>query len=423
MVPAIFAAVALTRIQSVTSMRDESTDGSLFGPLDGSLDRVSPCFPIGAFLLWMVTTAFGGDGLMAASGLSAALCAPGALLAWPCLWALACGQLRERSFLRVSPGVLESLRKTTVIHFEEANSLVTNELRVVAVMPAPDARADQWLAAAIALIQDQDTDVAKALLQFGVEHRIRIKPATGTSASAVGIVRGSLPDPVGIAAIGPLQAMSLAGFSVEGLESTIDHHQELGRLALLVATEQPVRSTYGVIFLAHPLRKGAVEAVRILREANYAVQLGETGVQLPGAVASLRQLRLQPADPELRDLSGTLRVACASKSLDGRAPSLTLVLGASSAQARTGVANCWLGSDDPRMVPEAIGFATAFARRKTYALGLIGTLPGAVLLLLASGLLPLSQAISIVGVMGIALAAVLPQALRFAPRVIDHSDR
>ncbi len=264
---------------------------SLFGEFGNALDRLAALVPISAIVTWGATRLAGGDGINAAVILCASLVPPGVLLAWPALWKTASAMLRRLAVDNVMPRDLGRLAEARAVVFQDPASIVADRIRVVGTAPAEGTSPGALLAIAAALYRDGPQEEARALMDFGVAHRIRIGKASGVDVTA-GLVRGNVPDQFGMVVAGPEAAMLASGVDFSGLEQVISHHRELGRAVLLVATAEPTRKILSAIFLAHPARPGAIEAVRALRASGFDIRIGHAVDRLPGAEASLRQLKL-----------------------------------------------------------------------------------------------------------------------------------
>jgi hypothetical protein len=389
------------------------------GEIGERLDQDAALLPLAAALVAGVTGVLGGSACSAAIYLCASLVSPGVILAWPILWETGSGLLRGRFRSVATPEELRALAKVGPVVFVDPACLVSTAVRVVGLATAPGTTPAKLIAVATALYRDGPTDLARALLEFGVAHRIRIKEATGFSQGEDGIVRASLADPVGIAAAGPLEAMGRAGFQATGIDEEIGHHRELGRAILLVAGVEPFQSTLGAIFLGHPLRSGALAALRGLRSSGHEVAIFGLLEEMPGASASLRKAGLGPALSAHRENADALLVlGDGSKSVAKGWRGMQMSFGERSPRAAQ-MRQCHVASDDPHAIVDVLGFAKSFARRRRFAATLVAVTPIATLGLIASGLMPPDQAISAAGLAGTIIANLLPQALRIVPRVAN----
>ena len=341
---------------------------------------------------------------------------PGAVLIWAYLCDTARSVLAGRRVQVADMAALTTLAGRKAIVLGEPGLLIAPRPKVISIMPVGDVKPGEIVGAASALLGDDDGDVARGLHEFGVSHRLRVPAVTPLAADTPALHRGRLPDrrvvEIGVVASSAISADERAPFADQ-----LARAAELHRVVLALREVEPAPRLLGLIVLAKHARPGALETVRTLRKADFTLALAtaEIDPKDQDALSGLEIARGQDGPPTaigiVRPGQAPLEACAATIHFGGRAQ-------ADGGQDREIV----ISRDDPRTLVDLLQFVRDLKVRTRMAV-IIANLPGVVLLAAALGYLPASPLfVTLVALAGIALAVVMPQALRLSPTLANEVD-
>jgi len=294
--------------------------------------------------------------------------------------------------------------------------LVANRLKVISIMPVGESKPGEIVGIAAALLQDEDSDVARGLQDFGVSHRLRLPPVKPLEAGAPSLRRGRLPDR-SVVEVGPIVTSSISEAEQAPFAEQIARATELHRQILALTEVEPMPRLLGLVVLARAARPGASETVRTLRKAGFALALAPVDID-PRDKEPLDGLALDGAAELPASAIGLMRA--------GQSPlqscAATIQFGGRAKAMREDDCEIVVARDDPRTVVDLLQFARDFRVRTRVAI-VVANLPGIALLAAALGHLPATPlVVSIAVLAGVALAVAVPQALRLSPTLANEVD-
>ena len=370
---------------------------------------------------WLLGIALVGMTLLESSPqamLLAALAAmsPGAVLVWAALCDTARAVLAERRVYVADPSALFALTEHKAILFGDPGMLIARRPKVISIMPVVESKPGEIVGIAAALLEADDSDVARGLQDFGVAHRLRLPPIKLLEAGAPSLHRGRLPNG-SVVEIGPIEASPVSEAEQAPFVAQIARATELHRSVLALAEIEPIPRLLGLLVLANATRPGASETVRTLRKAGFALAVAPADID-PRHQESLNGLALDDAADLPTSAIGLAR--------PGQPPlqscATTIHFGGRANAAPEVDCEIVIARDDPRTVVDLLQFARDF-RMRTRAAIVVANLPGIALLAAALGHLPATPLIVTGTVLaGIALAVVGPQALRLSPTLANEVD-
>jgi hypothetical protein len=370
---------------------------------------------------WLFGIALVGMSLLELSPqafLLAALAAmsPGAVLVWAALCDTARAVLARRRAYVADPSALFALTEHKAILFGDRSMLIASRPKVISIMPVGESKPGEIVGIVAALLEADDSDIARGLQDFGVSHRLRLPPIKFLEAGAPSLHRGRLPDR-SVVECGPIGALSVSETERAPFAEQLARAAELHREVLALTEIEPMPRLLGFVVMARDARPGVSEAVRTLRKAGFALALAPAHVD-PRDHEALNGLALddaadlppsaigliRPGQPPLQSCAATIQFC-------GRAKA-----------TREDDCEIVVARDDPRTVVDLLQFARDF-RIRTRAAIVAANLPGVALLAAALGHLPATPLIVTVTVLaGIALSVVGPQALRLSPTLANEVD-
>lgn len=339
-----------------------------------------------------------------------AVISPGAVLAWASLSDTARSVLSRRQVHFANAEFLIDLSHLRRWLLRSPTILVSDRVRLVSLYPAADIKPGELVALAAAATVAEESDIARAIQEFGVSHRVRL-PAPGRARDGE--------------ALAPRQARLANGTLVElcPFDDTLDlaAHRETIALArsqhrkvMAVVERVPDPRVLGAIAFAVGARVGAVEALRVMRDRGHDVMLAAAPRDEADEIVlkSLNVARLDPTSPQHQPAVPVWRgSAGAADAGDG----LAVSFGAVQAGAAPPAAQIIVAREDARALTDLARFAEDF-RRRTRIVTLLASAPGWVLIAAAFGYLPATPfLVTGVALIGIAVAAVTPQVLRLSP--------
>lgn len=334
---------------------------------------------------------------------------PGLVLAWASLSDTARAILSKRqvhfsdatSLQRLSRGRRWLLRAPTV--------LVSDRVKLVSLYPAADIRPGELVGLAAAATMDDESDIARAIQEFGVSHRIRL-PALRQrhDGPSVGPRRATLANGTVVELCAADETLDLAAHA-EAIELAHAQH----RIVLAVVERVPNSRVLGVLVFAISARAGAPEALRLLRDRKIAVTLTAPPRDAADELA-LKSLRIGRGGEGRADDTATAILHGAEASADNAG--LAVGFGARRVSA---VSHIVVAREDARSLVDLARFADDFQTR-TRIVTLLASAPGLVLIAAAVGYVPVTPfLVTGVAIIGIAIATVAPQVLRLSP-VLDN---
>lgn len=341
---------------------------------------------------------------------------PGAVLVWGALCDTARAVLARRRVHVADPTALFALTEPKAILFGDRAMLIAGRPKVISIVPVGESKPGEIVGIAAALVEEDDSDVARGLQEFGVSHRLRLPPVKLLEAAAPSLHRGRLPDR-SVVEFGPIAASSLGEAERAPFAEQIARAGELHREVLALTEIEPAPRLLGLVVLARSTRPGAAETVRTLRKAGFALAV---------APATIDPRDLEPLSGLALDKAADLPAAAIGLARPGQPP-----LGSCAAAVHFGGrtradskddGEIVVARDDPRTVVDLLQFARDF-RMRTRAAIVVASLPGIALLAAALGHLPATPLIvSGVALGGIALAVGAPQALRLSATLANEVD-
>jgi hypothetical protein len=282
-------------------------------------------------------------------------------------------------------------------------------------MPVGESKPAEIVGIAAALLEADDSDVARGLQDFGVSHHLRLPPVAPLAAGAPSLRRGRLPDRR-VVELGAIAASTVSEAERAPFAEQIARAAELHRQVLALTEIEPAQRLLGLLVLARGLRPGVSETVRTLRKARFALAL---------APADLDSRDREPLSALALDDAAALPSSTVGVARPGQPPlaacAVTIHFGG-RAKAGSDDSEIVVARDDPRAIVDLLQFARDF-RMRTRAAIVVASLPGVALLAAALGHLPATPLIvSGVALGGIVLAAAVPQALRLSPTLANEVD-
>lgn len=191
---------------------------------------------------------------------------PGLFLVWPVQWFVARRWLARQGMVCRNAFRLARLRYKAGIVFGRAGTLSLGQLRVVSLQPAGATVAAELITLAASAYQTIEDVWGKAILAFGISHRIRLRPSEEVlvepGAGLWATIGGQR------IAIGRRDWIEGQGIDTTLLADAIAEHERLGRLMLIAAIVAPEPECLGVLAFADPPKAGAVELLRLCKRSG-----------------------------------------------------------------------------------------------------------------------------------------------------------
>jgi len=347
---------------------------------------------------------------------------PGLLAVWPSQRFAAQGWLQRHGMVCRDFGQLERLRRIGRIVFGRAGTLSHGQLRIVSLQPAPDIKPADFVTLAASAHQLVEDVWGRAILAFGISHRVRLRPAEDVTVEP-GEGLSAMVDGQTVL-VGRRSWLERQGIDVAPLEAVLQEYLRLGRQVLFAGVATPEPRCLGVFALADPPKAGAGELVKTCKQSGIETLL--IGSADPVATATLA------------GLLGVSRVIddAASGQLDSRS---TVAVGRTNDRAIlahyersiaigdatvTQLPDAIFGSrrEDPRHVLDFIVLAQTLARRLPLAL-LIVWMTGWPIAAAGLGLIPLPPQFAALCLgAGIVIAIFQAQLLRLVGSLANDDD-
>ncbi len=340
---------------------------------------------------------------------------PGAVMIWSSLSDTARSVLGRRRVFVADLAALPALAEHMDIVLADPGMLVANRPKVISIMPVGETKPGEIVGIATALLAEDNGDAARGLQELGVSHRLRVPAAKPMNAGAT-LQRGRLPDRR-VVEVGPIEDSAIEPEERAPFAEQLGHAAELHRIVLALREVEPSPRLLGLIVLAKAARPGATEAVRTLRKANFTIALANAAID-PKDQEALNGLEVKSAADWPNAAIGLVR--------PGQPPlehcATTICFGSRVPSGGEGNGDIIIARDDPRALVDLLQFARDF-RVRTRTAVIAANLPGIAFLAAALGHVPASPLfVTIVALAGIALAVVVPQALRLSPTLANEVD-
>lgn len=347
------------------------------------------------------------------------LISPGAILAWAAMSDTAGSVLAGRRVFFTRAEFLLVLARLRRWRLMSPAILLNDRPKLIGLYPAEGVKPGDLAALAAALTMDDDSELGRAIQEFGVSHRIRLpmlKEAPGQPAMQGR--RAALPNGVEIE-LCDQAALADGGFDLTASAEAIALAQSLSREVLAVVERRPQSRVLGLIVFAIGSRPGATATLQSLRSQGIDVVL----------TAPPRDVRDEPALKPLQIASMTnaaewpdQAVAVVRPHQSDSSGALLLCFGTARRSPGAPAAHFLVAREDPRTLADLVRFAADF-RARTLIVILLANAPGWVLIAAALGYVQVSPLlVTGVSVIGIALAVATPQVLRLSPTLAKEVD-
>jgi hypothetical protein len=341
---------------------------------------------------------------------------PGAVLIWAALCDTARSVLGRRRVHVADLTELSGLVGRKNIIFSDPGILIAARPKVMSIMPVGETKPGEIVGIAAALLGEDDSEVARGLQDFGVSHRLRVPAVKPLEADTPALHRGRLPDRR-VVEIGTVEASAINAEERAPFADQLARAAELHRTVLALREVEPAPRLLGLIVMAKAARPGATEALRTLRKADFTLALANAAID-PKDHEPLGGLEVKTVASWPSSAIGLVQPG--QPPLDGCAT--TIHFGGRAWADGNQDSEIVIARDDPRTLVDLLQFARDFKVRSRMAV-IVANLPGLALLAAALGYVPASPFfLTIVALMGIALAVVVPQALRVSPTLANEVD-
>lgn len=347
------------------------------------------------------------------------LISPGAILAWAALSDTAGSVLAGRRVFFARAEFLLVLARLRHWCLRSPAILLSDRPKVTGLYPAEGVKPGDLVALAAALTMDDDSELGRAIQEFGVSHRIRLpvlkeaRDAPAAQAHHATLAGG------GEVELCDLAALEAGGFDRAAFAEPIELARSLDREVLAVVERQPQPRILGLLVFAIGTRSGAATTLQALRAQGLEVALA----------APARDIRDAPALKSLQ-IAGVTEgagqpedfVAVVRPTQTDEAAAVVLRFGGSRPSQAMPVADFVIAREDPRTLADLARFAGDF-RARTLIVTLLANAPGWALILAAFGYLPVTPLlVTGVAVAGIVLAVASAQVLRASPTLAKEVD-
>jgi Cu+-exporting ATPase len=244
-------------------------------PIQALADRVSAWFvpavvaiAVVAFLVWMTVgpqprLAFA---LIAAVSVLIIACPCALGLATPMSIMTATGRGARAGVLVKDASALERLAAVDLLVVDKTGTLTAGRPELTDIVPAPGHSDDEILRWTAALERGSEHPVAEAIVAAatarGIAGAAAVKFSAVTGKGVTGTVEGRA------VAVGNAALMDDLGVDISELSTRADALRDRGRTAMFVSVD---RSLAGLVAVADPVKPGAADAVRALRESGLRV--------------------------------------------------------------------------------------------------------------------------------------------------------
>lgn|GEM_PF-6291328 len=291
------------------------------------------------------------------------LISPALLLVWPLQkWAL-------RAWLGLHrlhcPDLdrLQDLLPVRSIVFGRRGTLSQGALRVVSLQPGPDVTPPELVVASLSAYQNIEDSWGRALMAFGISHRVHLRPAEELKVEAGAGISALVGDKRVI--VGRPEWLTRHGIEIAGLDEAVAEYRRLGRELLFAGLAGTEPRFLGVFALADPPRTGTNLLIRTCKQSRLeTVMVGDVHDTATATLAGLTGVGKLVAEQESGNFEDatTLAVARASDIALLQRYDNAVALGQPALQAMPQVP-FGIGRDDTRHVLDFIMLAQLAARR------------------------------------------------------------
>ncbi|MHB1064071.1 MAG: heavy metal translocating P-type ATPase [Georgenia sp.] len=257
-----------TQLAQMARLVEEAQTGK--APVQRLADRISSVFVPIVITLSVTTLGFWlGSGASPEMAFTAAVavliiscpCALG--LATPTALMVGTGRGAQLGILIKGPQILESTRQVDTIVLDKTGTVTTGQMRLVDVVPAAGADADDVLRLAGALEDASEHPIAAAIAT-GARGRLGELPAVDGFANSQGLGVSGVVDGHAVAAgrVAWLADQWAQELDTD-LRSALDEAESAGRTAIAVGWDGHIR---GIVIVADTLKPTSAQAVRELRD-------------------------------------------------------------------------------------------------------------------------------------------------------------
>ena len=338
---------------------------------------------------------------------------PGAILAWAALSDTARSVLSKRQVQFADAGALLALTRRRRWRLLAPTILLSDRVKLVSIHPAAGVKPGELVGLAAALTMEEESDIGRAIQEFGVSHRIRLPALRRPKDPAETRPRhATLADGAEIG-LHDIAALEVERTDLSPFGETIELARLQHRPALALVEGAPRPRVLGLIVFGMAARSGAAEALRVLRDRAIDVELNAAPRDAADALAlkALRVERAVASKDAARECAAILRPG-----QGGADAGAGLMVSFGAARTRSASAtDIVIASEDARSLVDIARFADDF-RARTKVVTLLASAPGWVLIAAAFGHVPSSPfLVTGVALIGVAIAAVTPQVLRLSP--------
>ena len=345
-----------------------------------------------------------------ASAVIMGVISPGLILAWASLSDTARAVLSKRQVHFADAGQLMWLAKRRLWRLRAPAVLLTDRVKLVSLFPAEGVKPGELVGLAAAATIDEESDIGRAIQEFGVSHRIRL-PALRQARDGQ-----SMPPRQAMLANGVIVELRAAddGLDLSAHAEAIQLAQAQHRIVMAVVERAPDPRPLGIIVFAIAARAGAAEALRVLRDRRIDVALSAAARDAADEIA-LKSLSVKRAsfDPSRhQEVTSVWRGGAAEADV---ADGLAVAFGGARPKGAPSTMHLIVMREDARSLVDLARFADDF-RARTKIVTLLASVPGWALIAAAFGYAPVTPfLVTGVAVIGIVIAAVTPQVLRLSP--------
>jgi hypothetical protein len=345
-----------------------------------------------------------------------AIVSPGAILAWASLSDTARSILTKRQVHFADAEVLLDLAARRRWYLRTPTILVNDRVKLAGLHTNKDVepvvKPGELVGLAAATTMDEETDIGRAIQEFGVSHRVRLPALRQRRDGDVSPGRQATLANGAIIELSAIEDSLDLSAHAEAIELAQTQH----RIVMAVVERAPNPRVLGILVFGIGARGGATEALRVLRDRHVEVALSAPA-RNPADEVALKSLSVKHAsfDPSKhQDVTSVWRGGVEADVGDG----LNVAFGGAGPTASSAM-HLVVGREDARSLVDLARFADDF-RTRIAIVSLLSSMPGLVLIASAFGYVPVTPfLVTGVAVIGIAIATITPQVLRLSP-VLDN---
>lgn len=343
------------------------------------------------------------------SALMMGVASPGLILAWSSLSDTARAVLSKRQVYFADAGELLWLARRRRWYLRAPTVLLNDRVKLINLYPGEGIKPGELVGLAAAATMDEETDIGRAIQEFGVSHRIRL-PALRQRRDGE-----PLPARQAVLSSGAIVELCAAddGLDLSAYAEAVELAHTQHRIVMAVAERTPNPRPLGIIVFAIGARAGATEALRVLRDRRIEVALSAAARDAADEIAlkslSVKHTSFDPSKHQ--DITSVWRGGAEADVGDG----LSVAFGGVRPKTAPSSMHLVVGREDARSLVDLARFADDFQTR-TKIVTLLASLPGLVLIASAFGYVPVTPfLVTGVAIIGIAIATVAPQVLCLSP--------